>query len=74
MIEFLTVAALLFVIMFVGIAVLCGAAFLLSLIFDTVREKFGDGVAFWVSAVVFIAFISAILSGLILIGEGGGAQ
>ena len=74
MIEFLSVAALLFAFISIGIAVLCGTAILLSLIFDKVQEKFGDEVAFWVFAAIFVAFISALLSGLILLGEGSGAQ
>ena len=74
MIEFLTVAALLFAFISIGIAILCGVAILFSLVFDMVREKFGDEVAFWVSAALFVAFISALLSGLIVLGEGSGAQ
>lgn len=74
MIEFLSVALLLFAIISVSIVVLSGIAILLSLFFDKVQEKFGDGVAFWVSAIIFVAFLSALLSGLILIGDGSGAQ
>ena len=74
MIEFLSVAAIMFVIISIGIVVLSGIAILLSLFFDKVQEKFGDGVAFWVSAIIFVAFLSAILSGLIIIGDGSGAQ
>lgn len=74
MIEFLSVALLLFAIISVSIVVLSGIAILLSLFFDKVQEKFGDGVAFWVSAIIFVAFLSALLSGLILIVDGSGAQ
>lgn len=74
MIEFLSVASILFVIISAGIVFLSGTAVLLSLFFDKVQEKFGDGVAFWVSAIIFVAFLSALLSGLILIGDGSGAQ
>ena len=74
MIEFLTVAALMFVIISAGFVVLGGAAILLSLIFDKVQEKFGDEVAFCVSAVIFVALLSALISGLALIGDGSGAQ
>lgn len=74
MIEFISVAALMFAIISVSFAVLGGAAILLSLFFDMVQEKFGDDVAFWVATIFFIAIVSALISGLMLIGDGSGAQ
>ena len=74
MIEFLSVAAILFVVISVGIVVLSGIAKLLSLIFDKVQDKFGDEIAFWVSVAIYAAFVSALISGLMLIGNGSGAQ
>lgn len=74
MIEFLSVAALLFAFISIALIVLSGVAILLSMFIDSLQDKFGYNVAFWTCAVIFIAFISALLSGLILLGEGSVAQ
>lgn len=74
MIEFISVALLLFAVISAGIVVVGGLAKLFSLVFDKVQEKFGDDIAIWVSAVIYVAFVSALISGLMLIGDGSGAQ